>query len=109
MLTRKTCIVFNSDMEALNTAIKIAGSQQALAAKLGGNQTRVSEWKRRGKVADGAVLDVAKAVDFAVTPHQLRPDLYPHPDDGLPQEMRCVTSKTDEEPVTSKTLEEPVT
>lgn len=78
-------------MDALNRAIEIAGSQQALAERVGSNQTRVSEWKRRGKVADGAVLGVAAAVDFEVTPHQLRPDLYPHPEDGLPPELRGIT------------------
>lgn len=35
------------------------------------------------------VLDVSRATDYQVTPHELRRDLYPHPDDGLPTELRA--------------------
>lgn len=76
-------------MEALEKAIKAAGSQQALAKLVGGVQTRISEWKRAGRVAAGSVIPVCAAVDWVVTPHELRPDLYPHPDDGLPAELRA--------------------
>lgn len=75
-------------MDALNKAIELAGSQLALATLIGGVQTRISEWKRRGQVTADAVIPVCKAVEFAVTPHELRPDLYPHPEDGLPLELR---------------------
>lgn len=47
----------------------------------------VDGWKKKGLPAD-KVLAVAKACDFALTPHELRPDLYPHPDDGLPADRR---------------------
>lgn len=75
-------------MEALEKAIKHAGSQQALAGLIGGAQTRISEWKRSGQVAAGSVIPVCAAVEWVVTPHQLRPDIYPHPDDGLPASLR---------------------
>lgn len=32
-------------------------------------------------------LIVAKATDYAVTPHELNPNIYPNPTDGLPQEQ----------------------
>jgi hypothetical protein len=35
------------------------------------------------------VLAIAAASDWMVTPHELRPDLYPHPDDGMPPDRRC--------------------
>jgi hypothetical protein len=31
------------------------------------------------------VLNAAAATDWQVTPHDWRPDLYPHPDDGMPK------------------------
>lgn len=83
-------------MDALKRAVKLAGSQGALAEKVNVlrpetekvGQTAVSNWVQRGTVPPDNVIDVARAVDYRVTPHQLRPDLYPHPDDGLPAELR---------------------
>ena len=86
----KTRYVFNVCMDGLNKAIKHAGSQEALALLVGGGQTRISEWKRRGAVPADMVIPVAKAIGFAVTPHELRPDIYPHPEDGLPVALRQV-------------------
>lgn len=40
------------------------------------------------KVPDGRVLQLCELVDWIVTPHEVRPDLYPHPDDGLPDALR---------------------
>jgi DNA-binding transcriptional regulator YdaS (Cro superfamily) len=34
------------------------------------------------------VIGVSEATEWKVTPHQLRPDLYPHPMDGLPDHLR---------------------
>lgn len=45
--------------------------------------------KRDGRVSHDYVIPVARAVDFAVSPNKLRPSLYPHPDDGLPAELRA--------------------
>lgn len=75
-------------MDALKEAVKLAGSQQALAEKIGGGQSRISQMFTRGRVAAEAVRPIAEAVGWQVTPHQLRPDLYPHPEDGLPETMR---------------------
>lgn len=35
------------------------------------------------------VIGVSKATHWKITPHELRPDLYPHPNDGLPADLRC--------------------
>lgn len=80
-------------MEALENAVKHAGSQQALANLVGGGQTRISEWKRAGRVRAEAVIAVCRAVDWTVTPHQLRPDIYPNPHDGLPADLRAQTAE----------------
>ncbi|EIQ80106.1 hypothetical protein SF123566_8473 [Shigella flexneri 1235-66] len=50
----------------------------------------VSRWKTRykGVVPADRVLPIFNAT--GVTPHELRPDLYPNPTDGLPaQEVRA--------------------
>lgn len=31
------------------------------------------------------VIAIAQAVDYRITPHQLRDDIYPHPQDGMPR------------------------
>ena len=82
-----------SPKDQLERAVAIAGnpSKLAAAATAAGPKSverqHISNWLNRG---DGScsgdyVLQVAKAVEYAVTPHQLRPDLYPNPTDGMPQ------------------------
>lgn len=73
-------------MNALEKAISIAGSQTALAQRVRTKQQNVSQWAKT-RVSPEYVLGVARAVDFQVTPHQLRPDLYPNPSDGLPSTL----------------------
>lgn len=41
-------------------------------------------WKR---IPADRVLAVARATHWQVTPHALRPDIYPNPTDGLPPEV----------------------
>ena len=47
----------------------------------------VSKWADNG-VPGERVLTISEATSFRLRPHDLRPDLYPHPDDGLPEELR---------------------
>lgn len=80
--------------EALTEAIKIAGSQCELAKRVRQNmpgskvqQAHISKWLLRTKAAvppGDYVLAISRSVDWAVTPHRLRRDLYPNPMDGLP-------------------------
>ncbi|HCU2189353.1 TPA: helix-turn-helix domain-containing protein, partial [Klebsiella variicola] len=69
-------------------AINIAGNASKLAESLDVSAMTVSHWKNRnyGVVPQSRVLTIFKAT--GVTPHELRPDLYPNPTDGLPQEQR---------------------
>lgn len=53
------------------------------------NQQAIHGWRKAGRVPPDRVIGVSRAVDFKVTPHELRPDLYPHPEDGLPASMRA--------------------
>jgi hypothetical protein len=81
----------------LKKVVKLVGSQ-ALLAKLvnkiqpGAKLTQAHIWKWINSTALGIpgeyVISACHVVNWQVTPHQLRPDLYPHPSDGLPEHMR---------------------
>ncbi|HHB7561651.1 TPA: transcriptional regulator [Klebsiella pneumoniae] len=73
-------------MNALERAIHIAGDATKLAEKLDVSLMTVSHWKKRhgGVVPQKRVFPIFNAT--GVTPHELRPDLYPNPNDGLPSQ-----------------------
>lgn len=72
------------DTRGLKKAILLAGSQTALAQLINKRQSNIATWLNRDKkVPAEAVIPIAAALNFEVTPHALRPDLYPHPDDGM--------------------------
>jgi DNA-binding transcriptional regulator YdaS (Cro superfamily) len=73
--------------EALKRVIDLCGSQSALASRLDppAKPQAIQQWKR---TPPERVIGVSRAVNFDVTPHELRPDIYPFPDDGLPLEHR---------------------
>lgn len=50
----------------------------------------INNWISRGGIPDGKVLQFCKAIEWKIKPHELRPDLYPHPSDGLPDHLREV-------------------
>ncbi|MFW6342883.1 MAG: helix-turn-helix domain-containing protein [Halothiobacillaceae bacterium] len=76
-------------IEPIQAAIQILGSQSALAAALGLKQAHVWHWLHKSKRCPAEqVIAVSKATAWRVTPHELRPDVYPHPDDGLPTSRR---------------------
>lgn len=47
----------------------------------------VQKWRSEG-VPHDRVIPFAAIASFVASPHDLRPDLYPHPDDGLPPNLR---------------------
>lgn len=71
----------------LDRAIRLAGGQSSLAAALDppARPQAIQQWSR---VPAERVIQVARLTKFEVTPHELRPDIYPNPDDGLPDELR---------------------
>lgn len=85
----------------------MAGGQGALADLINANcndenkatvkQAHVWKWLNTTKSGISAeyVLPVAKGLDWAVTPHQLRPDIYPAPYDGMPAHLRGATEFQD--------------
>ncbi len=73
-------------MTALDKAIQAAGTARNMALALGVSSMSVSHWKNRdnGIVPPSYVLPIFRMT--GVTPHELRPDLYPNPTDGIPKE-----------------------
>lgn len=79
----------------LEELIEIAGGQSALAETVTKSskylsQSTISAWLNRfnHRVGPEYVLPICRSVDWRMTPHRLRPDLYPHPHDGLPEHLR---------------------
>ena len=61
-------------MEALERAIRIAGSQAALASICGVVQGAVANWKSRGNVPPEYCPAIERATNGAVTRRDLRPE-----------------------------------
>jgi DNA-binding transcriptional regulator YdaS (Cro superfamily) len=78
------CLSQEKQMTALDTAIHAAGSARKLASAIGVSGMAISQWRKKysGAVPASRVLAIFQAT--GVTPHELRPDLYPNPTDGLP-------------------------
>jgi hypothetical protein len=74
-------------MNGLQEIIAIHGTQAKTGAVVGAKQQSVAFWLKNG-VPDVHVIPLAASVEYRVTPHRIREDLYPHPDDGLPEQMR---------------------
>lgn len=68
-------VVRMSNMDALERAVEICGSQAALAAKLNLRQSHVSMWKARGNVPAEYCPSIERATDGRVRCEQLRPDV----------------------------------
>jgi DNA-binding transcriptional regulator YdaS (Cro superfamily) len=69
----------------LEKAIEIVGSQTALASACGVKQAYIWNWINRDKrVPAEYVIPACRATGFEVTPHQMRPDIYPNKTDGMP-------------------------
>lgn len=89
-------------MEALQKIIDLFdGNKSAVAKKLAedtGNEklcaVHINNWMTRdNKVPDLMAIPLARISGWQVTPHELRLDLYPHPEDGLPEELRAPREK----------------
>ena len=63
-------------------------SQRAFGERLNPKvtQSAVTQWIQGVPIKPERVLEAAAATEWIVTPHDWRPDIYPHPDDGMPRE-----------------------
>ena len=100
--------------ETLIEAVRLAGGQAHLAAgirrrcpgsKVG--QVHVWGWLNSVKMevppAD-VVLPIAEHLNYRLTPHDLRPDLYPNPTDALPLGMRIEMPEPNQETTPARAL-----
>jgi len=69
-------------MKALNKAINVLGGATALAAALGVRQSAVSNWLIRGVVPADKCLPIQRATKDEVTCYELRPDIFPAPEEA---------------------------
>lgn len=68
----------NNPLKYLEKAIKVAGSQSALARAIGVRQCHIWNWLNRNKkVPASQVLKIEEALQGKVTRFELRPDIYP--------------------------------
>ncbi|EMB4325617.1 helix-turn-helix domain-containing protein [Pluralibacter gergoviae] len=72
-------------MTGIENAIQASGSASALGEAVGVTKMAVSLWKKNG-VPSSRVIQIYNAT--GVIPHELRPDLYPNPTDGLPMPIK---------------------
>jgi len=74
--------------EKLFRAINLAGGPKVIVARLGlKSSMAVSQWKARGLPLE-RVIDLSRLTSWQITPHELSPKHYPHPNDGLPEALR---------------------
>ena len=79
----------------LKKIVEIVGGQASLADVLATEAEPIKQahvWNWLNVTINGIperhVIKSCKFVDWQVTPHELRPDIYPHPHDGLPEHLR---------------------
>ena len=53
------------------------------------NWQSVQQWR---EVPPQYVLPICKSSAWELTPHQLRPDLYPYPQDAMPDHLRGIAA-----------------
>lgn len=83
----KSFEALQSVLEICKTAAELARRVQPLVAPKGlkCSQSHVYNWVTRNRcVPPDYVIAVSQAVDWRVTPHSIRSDIYPHDSDGLP-------------------------
>ncbi len=69
----------------VSNAVALVGLQ-ALAKSVGVTYQAIRKYERQGVSAE-RVIPIASATGWRITPHALRPDLYPNPGDGLPSNI----------------------
>ena len=62
---------------------------KAAAGVCGISVQAVYKWERSGRVPPEHVISLCRETDWQITPHELRPDIYPHPLDGMPKEQEA--------------------
>ncbi|HIA2903843.1 TPA: transcriptional regulator [Escherichia coli] len=70
-------------------------NQSEIAKHLGVKSQAVSGWLNfTGVIPADRVIPLSRVLDWQVTPHELRPDIYPNPTDGLPCGNKCMANES---------------
>ena len=77
------------------TSMVTIQSYASIARALDVSGEAVRKWFLANRIPADRVLAVARATDWRITPHELRPDLYPVPTDGLPADHPLRAQNTD--------------
>lgn len=72
--------------KSLKVAVSIVGLKP-LAKSIGVSYQSIQKYLQT-KAPSEKVISIANTTNWKVTPHELRPDIYPHPQDGLPEHIR---------------------
>ncbi len=64
-------------MNGLKKAIDLAGGQAALARKINVKQGHIWYWLNKSRLPAEYVAPMVAALDNQITPHELRPDIFP--------------------------------
>ena len=77
----------NIQISPLDRACELLGGKVGVAKALGIKAPSVHEWyKRIPQIPAERAIPLALATNWSLRPHDLRPDLYPNPEDGMPKE-----------------------
>ncbi|EBQ7118293.1 helix-turn-helix domain-containing protein [Salmonella enterica] len=78
----------------LKQKIRRQFTQAKLAASIGLPQQVISRWVNGEPVPPKRVIQLCELLGWDVTPHEVRPDIYPNATDGLPSENILSQLKT---------------
>lgn len=74
--------------EKVRSRLRSSVSQRAIAKVLGISPQAVNQWFSKSVIPPRYVLTICEMTDWKIVPHDVRPDLYPSPDDGIPDFLR---------------------
>ncbi|EQC1054363.1 transcriptional regulator [Providencia rettgeri] len=70
----------------VKSKINNLANQSEIARRLGTKPQTVNLWFKNGVPAQ-KVLSLCECLGWDITPHEVAPDIYPNPYDGLPNEL----------------------
>ncbi|HAT2283651.1 TPA: helix-turn-helix domain-containing protein [Citrobacter freundii] len=76
--------------EKIRSRLRNAVSQVAIAKALGISPQAVNQWFSKSVIPPRNVLTICEMTDWKIVPHDVRPDLYPSPEDGVPDFLRKI-------------------
>ncbi|WP_285130188.1 transcriptional regulator [Leclercia adecarboxylata] len=76
--------------EKIRSRLRGVVSQRAIAKALGISPQAVNQWFSKSAIPPRYVLPICEMTDWKIVPHEVCPQLYPSPQDGIPEHLRPV-------------------